>query len=90
MDGVHFLKGEDHLRSFKVPGAKHFTQVFCDVCSSPMPRIDPGRGIAVVPLGSLDDVPDIRPVGSIYVADKSGWHDITDELPAYEAGPPSA
>jgi len=90
MDGVQFVKGEEHLKSHKVPEAKYFTQVFCDVCSSIMPRLDPGRDIAVVPLGSLDDDPGIKPESNIFVADKAGWHDITDDLPAFEAGPPSA
>ena len=40
-NGVHFLRGKDHLKSYKVPEARYFTQVFCDVCSSPMPRLTP-------------------------------------------------
>jgi hypothetical protein len=87
-DGVRFVRGEQHLKSYKPPEARFFTQVFCGICSSPMPRLDPGRGIAVVPMGSLDDDPGITPASHIFVADKAGWHEITDDLPTYEEAPP--
>jgi hypothetical protein len=90
IDGVEFLSGEDRLKSYKVPDARHFTQTFCEVCSSPMPRLDVERGVAVIPMGSLDDDPGIRPVDHIFVASKAPWHDITDDLPQYPEGPPSA
>ena len=89
IDGVHFVKGEEHLKSYKVPDAKFFTQVFCDVCCSPMPRLDAARGIAVVPMGSLDDDPGVKPIDNIFVGSKADWHDITDDLPAFDQGPPS-
>ena len=86
-DGLHFVKGEDQLKSYKVPGARYFSQVFCKICSSPMPKRDPERQIAVVPLGSLDDDPGIKPIDHIFVNDKAGLHDITDDLPTFEEGP---
>ena len=88
MDGVEFLRGEGYLKTYKVPDAKFFTQVFCKVCSSSMPRVDPERGIAVIPLGSLDDDPVVKPVDHIFVSSKADWHEITDDLPTYKDGPP--
>ncbi len=89
-DGLQYLSGEDRLKFYKVPDAKFFTQVFCDVCSSLMPRKDSERGICIIPLGSLDDDPEIKPVDHIFVAYKAGWHDITDDLPQFPEGPPPA
>lgn len=89
-DGIWFLSGEDRLRSYKVPDARYFTQVFCEVCSSLMPRRDAERGIVVIPLGSLDYDPEIRPIDHLWVNNKARWHDITDSLPQYpEDLPPS-
>ena len=88
-EGLEYLSGEDQLGSWKVPDARYFTQVFCKTCSAPMPRKDAGRGISIVPLGSLDDDPGIRPSAHIYVADKAAWHDITDDLTQHAAMPPS-
>ena len=87
IEGVEFLSGEDLLKSYKVPDAKSFTQVFCKVCSSLMPRLDAERGVAAIPLASLDDDPGVRPVDHIFVDYKAGWHDITDGLPQFPEGP---
>lgn len=64
------------------------SQENCELCGSKMPRLDPGRGVAVIPLGCLDDDPKIAPVDHIFVADKADWYDITDELPQFEGVPP--
>ena len=87
-DGVRFLSGEDRIKTYKVPDARHFTQAFCEVCGSLTPRRDATRNIAVIPLGSLDDDPGIRPFSHIYVTSKAEWHDITDDLPQFPEGPP--
>ncbi len=87
-DGVRFIKGEDRLKTYKVPDARYFTQVFCEVCGSLMPRLDPERNVSVIPLGGLDDDPRIKPVSHIFVASMAGWHRITDDLPTHDEGPP--
>lgn len=53
-----------------------------------MPRPDTAGKIAVIPQGSLDDDPGIKPVDHIFVAHKAQWHDITDDLPIFEEGLP--
>ena len=90
LDGVRFVRGEERLRSYKVPEARFFKQIFCDGCGAPMPRHDPDRNIAVVPLGSLDDDPPMRPQWHIYVGSKAPWFDIADALPQHPEGPPAA
>ena len=88
-DGVRFTRGESHRISYKVPQARFFTQVFCRACGSPLPRIDPERGIAVVPMGALDDDPGIRPQFHIFVGSKAPWFDIADDLPQHAEAAPS-
>jgi len=53
-----------------------------------MPRVDSERGIAIVPLGCLDDAPQIAPQEHIWVDSKAVWHTIEDTLPQYAQGPP--
>ena len=89
IDDLEYLRGEDRLKSYKVPDAKFFTQVFCEICSSLMPRKDSERGVAIIPMGSLDDDPEIKPADHIFVDDKTNWHDITDGLPQFPKGPQS-
>ena len=83
IDGVEFLQGEDNLASYKVDDARYFTQVFCKTCGAKMPRLDPERGIAVIPFGALDDDPGVEAQDHIFVDYKAGWHRITDDLPTF-------
>jgi len=53
-----------------------------------VPRFDRERGIVIVPMGSLDDDPGIRPSEHIWVGSKAPWHEISDELPRFDEGPP--
>ena len=87
IDGVEFEQGEDNLAYYKVPDAEYFMQVFCKTCGSKMPRLDPDRGIAVIPFGALDDDPRAKPVRHIYVGDMAEWYEITDDLPVFNEAP---
>ena len=86
--GVRFLRGEERVRTYKVPEARFFTVAFCDTCGSGVPRVDPGRGIAVVPLGALDDDPQRAGDNHIYVASAAPWDRVTDDLPRFDERPP--
>ena len=90
MDGVVFTRGEESIRSFKVPDAMHFTQAFCPRCGGAVPRKDPGRGITVIPFGSLDDDPGRGADCHIWVAFKAPWYEIGGDLPRHEGAPPPA
>jgi hypothetical protein len=88
-EAVRFTGGAERLREYRVPDARFFTHTFCGRCGSSMPRIDPGRGIAIVPMGGLDDAPPVRPREHIWVGSKAPWYDIPGDLPRYEGAPPS-
>jgi hypothetical protein len=89
LGGVRFTRGEDRLASYHVPGARYFEQVFCTGCGAKMPRLDPERGIAVVPMGALDDDAGLRPQSHIFVGSKASWFEIADALPQHAEGPPA-
>ena len=86
-DAIRFTRGEALRVSYKVEDARFFQQHFCRVCGSKVPRPDPERKIVVVPMGSLDDDPGMRPQRHIFVASKAPWFEIADDLPQ-SAGPP--
>jgi hypothetical protein len=87
-DGLRFTRGESEPARFKVPDAKWFTQVFCRRCGSKLPNVDRERGIAIVPMGSFDDDPGIRPREHIFVQDRAPWVGIHDDLPQHAQRPP--
>ena len=86
-DGVRFTRGEEHVKVYKLPEARYFTQAFCDTCGSGLPRIDSERKLAAIPLGALDDDPGQGPVDHIFVDSKADWYRIGDELPQFSQGP---
>jgi hypothetical protein len=88
-DGVRFTRGQERLASYKVPEARYSMHVFCRRCGSSVPRVDRERDLAVIPVGSLDDDPGIRPQRHIFVGSKAPWHEIADDLPQHEAAPAS-
>lgn len=87
-DGVRFVRGEEQIATFKPPGAKSFTHAFCRGCGSGVPRVNRERGVASIPMGSLDDDPGRGADDHIYVAYAAPWYTIADELPRYEEAPP--
>lgn len=85
---IRFTRGSELLTSYKIPDALRFTQTFCRVCGGKLPRVDPERKLAVVPLGALDDDPGVRPREHIFTASKAAWDEIADGLPQHaEAAP---
>jgi hypothetical protein len=78
-----FRRGEEFVRDFRLPGARCFGVAFCSVCGSDVPRKSLERELAVIPAGSLDSDPGVRPSAHIFVGSKAGWFDITDDLPQF-------
>lgn len=84
-----WLRGAERLRSYKIPEAERFTQVFCGDCGSPQPNVSPARGAAVIPCGSFEDDPGLREARHIFVSSSAPWFEIAGELPQYDAYPPA-
>jgi hypothetical protein len=89
LSDIRYVRGEDQLAMYKLPDAKTFAHAFCRVCGSSMPRLDESRQLAVVPMGSFDDDPGVRPERHVFVDSKAAWHEITDDLPGFGERPPS-
>ena len=90
-DGFHWLRGEDRVAGYQPPEAQRFAVAFCTDCGSALPRVNRKYGVAVVPAGSLDSDPGMRPQAHIFVGSRAGWDVIGDDgLPRYEAAPPRA
>jgi hypothetical protein len=86
---LRWVRGEDLVRRYKVEGARFFTNTFCGVCGSKVPRVDFDRDLAVAPAGGLDHDPGLRPQMHIFVGSKAPWFDIHDSLPRHEGAAPT-
>lgn len=87
---VRWIAGEDLLKRYKVPEAKRFSTVFCGNCGSLMPRVAPDNSIAVVPAGTLDNDPGIRPERRIFQGSRVDWSCEANDVPGFDTYPPSS
>jgi len=88
LDNFRFRRGEDLVRDYPLPGARFFGVAFCTACGSDVPRKSLPRNAAVIPAGTLDVDPGMRPTAHIFVGSRAPWFTITDELPRFEEMPP--
>lgn len=81
-----FTQGEDFLRRYKVPEAKRFSRQFCSNCGSVVARAVPEIEAVVIPAGSLDTEPPMRPQARIFWDSRAEWS-CSDDLPRYSESP---
>ena len=73
--------GEDAVVRFDLPEARSFSTCFCQVCGSPLPHLTRNGEKLVVPAGSLDDDPVVRPERSIWWDHRAVWFKDINEIP---------
>jgi hypothetical protein len=79
--------GAELIRTFKLPEAERFTNSFCEVCGSRMPRFIEKLGMVFIPAGSLEDEPDMRPQARIFLDSRAKWSCDESALPGFEQYP---
>ena len=84
---LHWTAGEDLLTRYQVPEAERFATVFCRNCGSLMPRLSPDGRVAVLPAGTLDVDPGIRPERRIFRESRADWSCPDDDLPTFDRYP---
>ncbi len=83
----NWLKGEESVGRFELPEAAHFATAFCKSCGSSLPWLTQSKKAVVIPAGTLDDDPVIKPMHNIYYADMASWYVNVDALIKYAALP---
>ena len=86
---IKWIKGEELIRSYKVPEAKRFTNCFCSVCGGRVPRYVKETDMIVIPAGSLDDEPAFQPQARIFWDSRVSWSCGGDDLPVHSEYPTS-
>jgi len=89
IDPEHFkwLKGEGNVGRYELAEAKHFASSFCKTCGSSLPWITQSAKAMIVPAGTLDDDPKVKPVHNIFYADKACWYENIEGLVKYDELP---
>jgi len=78
-----WLKGVEQVRCYKVPEAKRFTNCFCSNCGSRVPRQVKDTDMVIIPAGSLDTEPPIKPQARIFWESRAGWSCGDERLPVH-------
>ena len=82
-----WLSGEEQLGRYEVPDAKHYATSFCKNCGSTLPWLTQSKKAMVIPAGTLDVDPEVRPVQNIYMAYKAPWYIEVGKLLKFEELP---
>ena len=84
-----FVSGEELITYFESSPGNY--RGFCRVCGSPIhSKFDSNPEVFGLPLGALNEDPQIKPTLDVFVGNKAPWYEITDSLPQYEELPPRA
>ena len=85
--GFRWLSGHPQIENFE-SSAGNF-RAFCKVCGSNVPVLEEEGTHVIIPAGTLDDDPNVRPIVHIHTASKAPWFEIADALPQFAEDPPS-
>ena len=83
-----WLSGEEFVGRYELEDAKHFATAFCRHCGSALPWLGKSGKVVVVPAGTLDDDPGIKPYQNIFWASRAVWYQEPGALPEYDELPP--
>lgn len=82
-----WLSGEDTVGRYELAEAKHFATSFCKKCGSSLPWQTQSRKAMIIPAGTLDDTPSMKPMHNIYYSDKAEWYEDVCKLVKYDELP---
>jgi len=83
-DQFEWLTGDDQIGRYEHPEAKHFATCFCRQCGSSLPWMAQSGGAMIIPAGTLDEDPEIRPSQNIFWKDRAVWREAVESLPHYD------
>lgn len=88
-DGRDFrwLAGQSCVTTYR--SSPDNVRAFCNVCGSNVPVLEDEGSHVIIPAGTLDDDPGVRPIVHIHTASKAPWFEITDTLPQFAEFPPA-
>jgi len=83
-----WLSGEESVGRYDPPETKYFATSFCKNCGSSLPWLSKSGQVVIIPAGSLDGDPGIRPTQNIFCGSRSAWYTAASSLPEYVDMPP--
>jgi hypothetical protein len=77
-----WTQGENLIKRFDLPEAKSFARQICGNCNCPVPHASRDGTRAIVPAGTLDDLPPGKPSAHGHWSSRVPWVEVNEsELP---------
>ena len=83
-DHLEWIAGKASVQRYDLPSARSFAACFCPTCGAPLPHLTRSGSAWVVPAGSLDGEPSIRPSARIFWSSRASWSCSDQELPCFD------
>lgn len=85
-DGIEWLSGAELLNHYEHP-SREFSKTFCTQCGSGLPHINKSKTALVVPAGSLDQPPNIKPAANLFTDEQAEWLQVGLEATPFQGFP---
>lgn len=83
-DHLAWTSDQDSVVRFDLPSAQSFATTFCRNCGAPLPHHTRSGREVVVPAGSLDNVPSLKPQANIFWSSRAPWACGSAALPNFD------
>lgn len=84
----HWLAGEELVQRYDPKHTKYFATSFCKKCGSSLPWLSKSGKVVIIPAGTLDEDPKIKPTQNIFCGSRPAWYTHASELPEHKEMPP--
>ena len=81
-DQFQWISGVELIKTYQAPHQDD--RCFCSNCGSNVPVIEKEANNVIIPAGTLDTDPGIKPIVHIFTGSKAPWYEINDALPQFE------
>jgi hypothetical protein len=72
-DAFRWTRGEGDVGRYDLPEARSFATSFCRRCGSPLPHLTRSGREVIIPGGSLDEDPGVKPSGHVHWGSRASW-----------------
>jgi hypothetical protein len=80
----NWLSGEKYVERYDPAGTKYFATCFCKNCGSSLPWLSKSGKVVIIPAGTLDGDPQIKPSKNIFCGSRPPWYAHASELPEFD------
>jgi len=84
---LEWLAGADSVGTYMLDAQPSFPTAFCQTCGSSLPSMSSTGKYWVVPAGTLDQDPGIKPARSIFWGSRAAWYEDVAKMPRHDALP---